>query len=183
MLFTLATIVPRWLVADPQFNPIFAVNHYEQTGEPFGITFHGDEGRIVATVTYHHNGHTLPRYRLFAVDPRIPTTQEIAFTIPQETKARLRKPTTTHDFVSEEVIVDTGKELSIIAHDVAPDGYRHRKDTRSGLFGEVFGMRGSRNLLIIEKGGRIISTTPPSATGHYTNVQLIGWTMAATPSL
>ena len=66
-----------------------------------------------------------------------------------------------------------------MTHITAPDGYsfRHRYGRGAGLFGELFGMGGRRQVIAVAKDGRVIdiNTAGKDRYRYYYNVQFLGW--------
>ena len=178
LLFGLATVLPRWWVQDPAFDLLFQVNPGGQAQESFGVSFHATGVGVLATVAYDHDGRRLPRHRLYRFVSEAGETRELLFTVPAPVKSRLRQSGQDNGYVTEEVPVDSAN-FGLLDARVAPDGYQARagRYRGSGLFGELFGMRGRRNHFSIIKDGRVIEVPVPddNAYYYYNQAQVLGW--------
>jgi hypothetical protein len=169
LFFLLATAVPRWLVAPPAYDLLFAGSRaYQRDGERLWMAFRVRDGHLEAQVR-DLKEHESPRApRLYRFDHGTGGVREI----PVELPAGLVLGPEVQTFV---VTALAGQRISTERR--APDGYllRHRDRSGGGLFGELFGMHRSGAPYVIAKDGRVMAIPAPDAGRYYYQIDFLGW--------
>ncbi len=174
ILFALASIIPKWLVAPPSYDLIFTIQDFSCKNGDGKANFDNIDGRIKAKYIYPKKENNYINcsdnqriYRFFA---NIQNSREITFELP----AKKEEMTDWNDFEITEL-----KELRIDNNPVAPDGYTFSAGSNyysSGFF--LFGGGYSyRDTAAIYKDGRLVSIIPLEKDRYYygNQIKFLGW--------
>lgn len=176
--FLLAMAVPRWTVDPPAHDLILSVDEsssYSQRATR--RSFEVRNGQVVAiqepvsSRPSIEQGETayLPDTGLIIVDHETQEIRELAV-VP----APGPEPPPGPDEPASFVVADLARR-SVVAGDVAPDGYAFEMRTWSGpgLMGEIFGMRSRGVGFALTKDGRVVSVE--LRTERYVMPRVVGW--------
>jgi hypothetical protein len=173
IFFAVATIVPSWLVAPPQYDVLFAVNipnyaaHEPSNGE---IKFAASNGHLKAYRRFDPKQACCPNnMQLYMFEAKTGRVHEI-FIEPVSAPANA-------DGNWKEFTVPEAEKLQIDPSTIAPDGYEFHD--RSGYGGEVwpfFAGHSVHDRMAIGKQGREVTIPLPVSNNIYiSNAQFIGW--------
>jgi hypothetical protein len=179
--FLAATEVPKWLVAAPKHDPVFALTHYDNRSPDFALQFKVEKGRLKATaVRITDSGYTayqkLYRYRV-----RSGEVEEILVDVPDSVLASLENASSVAGRPPPSESFEPGSVAGLVLNTnrVAPDGYEFTQNDSGhrGLFGELFGMGRGRHRLGLSNSGRFVAITPPDgvASFRYNQATFIAW--------
>lgn len=164
LLFFLAGQFSKQTVADPQYDAVFALDYYpNNVGNPYSISV--DNGNIVIKKNEmdDKNQPHIQKPRLYIFDHKTLQTRALEINL---------------DNLVNGVVLDHDltalNEKTIIAGEVAPDGYRFDYHYRSGggLFGELFGGYRYRSNYVLRKDNRTIPLEGPHS---YYQAHIVGW--------
>jgi hypothetical protein len=169
MLFLAATALPRWLVAPPQHDLLIrAHGSYEQTRPRVSVEFVVRNERVEAIV----RGLAADTYaqvpRLYLVEHDTMNVREVPYDVPSGLGPNDPPVTVSIDLKGRRVISDSK----------APDGYELRTQSsgRTGIAGDIFGMRSYRQDASLVKSGRVEEISLPVGTSSY-SVAAVGWVL------
>ena len=169
LLFVLATIVPRLLVAPPQYDFLFTsyVSAYPNV-TPVRVNIDVYQGRARARI-YRNQGAQVTR--LFLFDHGTSNLREIPISIPDPAEALEN---------GNEIRIPELETIRLDPSLKAPDGYEFRgPDYRGGgIVPALLGMRRSRRATIA-RGGAVIPL--PLDPPHY-SVHFLGWVVPRSQS-
>ena len=163
IFFTLATVIPQWMVAPPQYDVIFTVQDYQCIGGEGKVHFDFAGGKIKAKYSYPKKENNYvncgDNQKIYRFNAKNLISKEITFEIPAK-----------KDAVSDWQQVEVGElqNLQIDNNPIAPDGYRFMDKGgyySGGLF--PFGGYTSYNGMSISKNGRAISLSPINGERYY----------------
>ncbi len=173
LLFSLATIIPQWLVAPPQYDVIFVMRNQPCVGEESKVSFEFIKGKIRAKYIYPKNANgsvsCYDSQKLFRFDAKNMTSKEITFEVPAKNEDGAEW---------KELEIEELKNIKLDNSPVAPDGYEFvnvDNDYRGGI--SPFAGRSNRTGLVISKSGRKFEILSDSRDRfyHYGNTGFIGW--------
>jgi hypothetical protein len=174
-LFTLATYVPRLWVDLPQYDLLMAYTNPSKQRERYGVSFHKGVNGAFARITLHNPGGTSASAELYRYIAATDTVVTIPFTLTEDMLSTLQ----TRDGKSNDVafidiaLADQG--ISFVADRIAPDGYSYSdRRSRSGIFGEIFGMRSRAPAVRVSNRGRTIAVPYPDST-YWGYANVLGW--------
>jgi hypothetical protein len=167
--FLLATAIPRWTVPPPSYDLVLRVGKpYDQPRPQVVVEFKVDDGRVVASVRPVQKEQYVPSWSLVRFDHQTSNLQEIPVKLPDSLPS---------DSPPQTIVVDALSGKRILEQTRAPDGYELRTDTNrggAGLMGDLFGMRGYDQRVMLVNNGRVVTLPLPS--GHqYAPVSALGW--------
>ncbi|HEX5106881.1 MAG TPA: hypothetical protein VFV95_00480 [Vicinamibacterales bacterium] len=167
--FIVATLIPRWTVPPPAYDLVLRAQHpYENSQLAVLAEYVVRDNRVEAIVRKAPETYSL-RWALFLFDHATGTIREIPVKLPE------RVP----DGETQTVAVEQLAGMTVRADATAPDGYELtvRTGSRSGLVGELFGMDGYRQSVVLVNRGRIVPLVLPSPyqAPYGTTVQVVGW--------
>ena len=167
--FLLATAIPRWTVPPPAYDLVLRVGKpYDQPRPEIAVEFKVDDGRVVASVRPVQKDQYVPSWSLVRFDHQTLNLQEIPVKLPD----RLAP-----DSPPQTIVVDALAGQRILEQAKAPDGYELRTDTNrggAGLMGDLFGMRGYDQRVVLVNKGRVVTLPLPSGY-QYAPVTAVGW--------
>jgi hypothetical protein len=166
--FLVATAIPRWTVPPPAYDLVLRVaKPYEQRPQ-VSVEFKVDDGRIVAFVRPVQKDQYVQSWSLVRFDHQTSNLQEIPVKLPDSLAP---------DSPPQTIVVDGFATKRVLEQTKAPDGYELRTDTNrggAGLMGDLFGMRGYDQRVVLVNRGRVITLPLPSGY-QYAPVNAVGW--------
>ncbi len=176
IFFTLATVIPQWTVASPQYDLIFTVQDYQCIGGEAKVNFDSAGGKIKAKYSYPKKENNYVNcsdsQHLYRFNAKNMISREITFELPA-------KQDGIYDW--QKLEISELQNLQIDNNPIAPDGYRFSgKDGyySGGIF--PFGGYHSYNGMNISKNGRAIDLTPINRERYYSynNINFLGWVVS-----
>jgi hypothetical protein len=169
--FILATAVPRWTVADPEYDLVLRVaRSYDAAPAKVAVEFSVRNGQVQATVQRAPaNGYTQP-WSLFLFEHETMSVREIPLDL----------PTDLGEGESRTLTVDALASRRIDTAVAAPDGYELMMHSSGGggLVGDIFGMGRYRQTLALVNQGRVVPIVLPTAYQTYSSPAYpLGWVM------
>ena len=177
-LFILATAVPKWTVPLPQHDLLVRVDSYGSPPPDVYVEFAVRDGRLEADVRpvvkpdNPNIGITYPqRWTLLLFDHAAMRVREIPVNLPR----------TLQPGEARTVVIDALAGRSVIAGDIAPDGYSvtslNTGSGGGGIVNDLFGMtRRYRRGIAIGRNGRTIELELPAPHREsYGTIVTIGW--------
>jgi hypothetical protein len=128
-----------------------------------------EDGQLEAIVRPVQKDQYAERWSLFRFDHQTMNLQEIPFKIPDSLPP---------DGPAQTIVVDALGGRRVLVQAKAPDGYELRTDTNrgsAGLMGDLFGMRGYDQTVVLTNKGRVVSLPLPSGYQYLSPVSAIGW--------
>lgn len=179
VLFLAATAIPASLVADPRYDVLLALGDQAIGPNEIGLEFAVLDGRVTATAT-RGSGRRYPTHQsLQRFDVSTGALEEIAVAIPDPVREKLQNAVISagEDPPSARFSVPGLSGLELNPQRVAPDGYQFFQDHsgRHGLFGELFGIGGSRYRLGVSKSGRRVLADPGENRYRYADATFLAW--------
>jgi hypothetical protein len=169
-LFILATAVPRWTVADPQYDLVLRARSYDVAQAKVVVDFNVRNGQVEAVVhPAPANGYTQP-WSLFLFEHETKTVREIPVDL----------PTSLGEGESRTIVVDAVADRHLNTAVTAPDGYELMMHSSGGggLVGDIFGMGRYRQTLALVNQGRVVPIVLPTAYQTYGSpAYALGWVM------
>lgn len=173
IFFTLATLIPQWTVAPPQYDVIFTVQDYQCIGGEGKVHFDAVDGKIKAKYSYPKKENNYvncsDNQRIYRFNAKNLISREITFEIPA-------KKDGVSDWRQFEIV--ELQNLKIDNNPIAPDGYRF-SDKSGNYSGGFFPFGGyhSYNGMSINKNGRAIDLSPANRERYYSynNINFLGW--------
>jgi len=167
--FIIATLIPQWTVSPPAYDLVLrAQRPYESPQPPVLADFVIRNDRVEAIVRKAPETYSL-RWALFLFDHETGKTREIPVKLPESVP----------EGESKTVAVEELAGVTVRANATAPDGYEltTRTGGRSGLVGDLFGMNGYRQSVVLSNRGRIVTLVlpPPYQAPYGMSVQAVGW--------
>lgn len=171
-LFALATVLPRYWVDDPQYDLLVSLDRHTQNQRPYQLELSVADGRLQAhAVSDRPNRYYSNQAELYRFNTRAGTLTPIDIPVGD---IRVQQDGRTPIELPEEL-----QKLELLTESMAPDGYhfRHRYGGSPGLFGELFGMGSRRQVIAVEKDGRVldVNTADKGRYRYYYNVEFLGW--------
>lgn len=173
IFFTLATVIPQWTVAPPEYDVIFIVPDYQCREGEAKVEFDFALGKIKAKYSYpkkendyvNCNGNE----RVYRFNAKTMISREITFELPPKKDAN----TEGRQFEIPELT-----NLKIDNNPVAQDGYRF--NGRDGYYSSGFFPFDNyhyRNGMSISKNGRAVAISPINDDRYYSysEVDFLGW--------
>lgn len=159
VLFGVATVIPKLLVAPPQHDLIFSTTHYDHNALPKGtLRFDVQDGKLRGVFYESNNNRQVPR--LYCFDVQTESTREISVDIPPNIE------------FGQTVEIPEVAAYKISKGTLSPDGYTFDNSYR-GRHGFLFS-GGSRYHAKIEKDGRAMKI-PGVGNRYFGDVQFLGW--------
>ena len=172
VIFSIAAILPSWLVAPPRYDALFAT-----------VSAYGAHDPGAGEVKYAvDNGH-LKAYRRKLPVQRFELSDGQLFVFDAQrggVRPLFVPPSSLKDLTDDwqEFPVPQAQGLALDASTTSPDGYEfHDRFEYNTELWPFFGGSGTRQGLSIGKHGREVKITLPSGTDLYarTNVHFLGW--------
>jgi hypothetical protein len=167
--FLLATAIPRWTVPPPAYDLVLRVGKpYDQPRPQVAVEFKVDDGRIVAFVRPVQKDQYVQSWSLVRFDHQTSNLHDIPVKIPDSLPS---------DSPPQTIVVDGLAAKRVLEQMKAPDGYELRTDTNrggGGLMGDLFGMRGYDQRVVLVNRGRVVILPFPSGY-QYAPVTAVGW--------
>lgn len=174
LIFSLASIIPQWLVAPPQYDVVFSVQEYGSCGKDNAeVNFTTIQGKIKAEYKYQKNNYCYNR-KLYIFDAKTLVSNEIAFAIPQREGEEEQW---------KELDIPEIKSLELNISPVSLDGYKFADNYNhyygGGFFPFGHGYR-SDNGAAISKNGRVFRLYPFFNNNYYNSnhVSFLGWVIS-----
>jgi hypothetical protein len=168
--FLLASALPRWTVPPPAYDLVIRVGKpFEQPPPRVAVEFRVADGRLEAVVRPVGKNEYAQPWAVFRLDHQTLNLDEIPIRLPDELPEGAPAQT---------IAVDAFGGRRMLGQARAPDGYELRTETSrggSGLFGELFGMRGYDSSVAIVNRGRVITLPLPAGYAYLSPVSAIGW--------
>lgn len=177
IFFTLATLIPQWTVAPPEYDVIFSIRDYGCISGDAKANFEVFDGRIKAKYIYvtkeqNNYANCSDNERIYRFDAKNMVSREITVKLP----GKQENSPNWQDFEVAEL-----KDLQIDNNPVAPDGYKFT-GTGDYYYGGLFPFYGSSSSkgMSISKNGRAISISPINRERYYSynNINLLGWVIS-----
>lgn len=174
VVFLLISGVPALLVADPQYDVLYATEYYDNQN---GVQISVVEQKV--QVIYQGSLKNGRKPRLWRYDPKTGAVREIAIILPPDLAPADAKSDASRE-ASKTTLIDVPdlKGLTVDSSSIAPDGYEFSvggKRYSGNLFGELFYSSRYRHTAVLTKNGRSIRL-PDSADQYYSyNTRFIGW--------
>jgi len=167
--FIVATLIPQWTVPPPAYDLVLRAERPYQTPQPAVLAeFVVRNNRVEANVRKAPDTYS-PRWSLFLFDHETGKVREIPVKLPESVPEGEVRTISIEELASATVRADA----------TAPDGYEmtFRTSGRSGLVGDLFGMNGYRQSVVLANRGRILPLLlpPPYQTPYGSSVQAVGW--------
>lgn len=176
IFFTLATLIPKWTVAPPQYDLIFTVQDYQCIGGEAKANFDYLSGKIKAKYSYpkkeNNYANCNDNQYIYRFNAKNMISREITFELPARKDG-------VHDWQQFEIA--ELKNLQIDNNPIAPDGYRFSaKDGYHSGGWFPFGGHHSYNGMNISKNGRAIDLTPINRERYYSynDIRFLGWVVS-----
>jgi|CXWL01.1.fsa_nt_gi hypothetical protein len=176
IFFTLATLIPKWTVAPPEYDVVFTVQDYQCIGGEAKVNFDYAGGKIKAKYSYPKKENNYvncnDNQHLYRFNAKNMVSREITFELPAKKEG-------ISDWQQFEVV--ELQNLKIDNNPIAPDGYKFSgKDGyySGGIF--PFGGYHSYNGMSISKNGRAIDLSPINRERYYSynNINFLGWVVS-----
>lgn len=170
LLFALATIIPAYFVAPPQYDLLFATGYFENNN---GLMLQVVNGKLDVQYrcsTFCNKNNYVPQ-KLYLFETKTHAVQEINIVLPVV-------PPNSQSFAAP-VVVPQLANFQIDPSLQAPDGYQWNTNRNEGgdLFGALF-FGGYHNQLSISKNGNTIVIPLDGGRYNYYNVKFIGWVIS-----
>jgi hypothetical protein len=169
VFFLVATAIPRWTVPPPAYDLVLRVGKpYEQPPQ-VSVEFKVTEGQLQAIVRPLQKDRYAQAWALYRFDHRSLNLQEIPVRIPDSLPA---------DSPPQTIVVDALAGRRLIEQAKAPDGYELRTDANrggAGLMGDLFGMHGYDQSVVLVNRGRVVTLPLPSGYQYLSPVSAIAW--------
>jgi hypothetical protein len=166
--FIIATLIPQWTMPPPAYDLVLRAQRPYENPQPAVLAdFVVRDNRVEAIVRKAPETYSL-RWALFLFDHDTGKIREIPVKLPESVpEGEVR------------TVAVEGLTGLIRADATAPDGYELtiRTGGRSGLVGDLFGMNGYRQSVVLSNRGRIVPLVfpPPFQAAYGTSVQAVGW--------
>lgn len=168
----LARAVPRYLVDDPRYDVVYAIDGEYAGGDDRRVQdVTVDRGRLVVRWNLVEESGYRPRRRVFRADALRGQVVELPVPEPESDEIEAHGG-------RMELEIEGLEDVRLDGQLVSPDGYSFSSvySGGGGLFGELF-FRGSRGMRThIEKDGRVLEV-PRLTAGGYGNVTFLGWAL------
>lgn len=169
VLFSIADLLPRFMVKPPAYDLLFSMKSYSAVGEyeyKFSVEDHHLKWQMRRLPGSKGNGGY--NYHVYWYEAASRTVHEL----PLETKKSIGKSWVTLPL--EEVA-----EWEISPELTAPDGYRlHNDYKRTSDLGLLFFSGSQRSAIHIAKDSRIVSIYPPKRARDINTPEFIGWVLS-----
>ena len=169
VLFFVASVVPKYMSAPPQYEMLFSTSRYDHQNPPlYNVNFVVRDGVLKARVSkIDPKINNFNAKKLMTYDGKTESVKEIFF------------DTVKIGDVADgtEIILDETKDMTIDPSNKAPDGYEFDRPSYNsgGLVTELFsGGRHARGYRI-KKGSVGYKLPNTSRDYYYDDVQFIGW--------
>jgi len=174
LVFLLVSGLPTLLVAPPQYEVLYATEHYNY---PNGVQISVVNDKV--QVIYQGNLQNRQKPRIWRYNPQTGAVKEIGYTLPPGLMPPGKKQPTPEEAAKTTLInVPELDTLTVDSSSIAPDGYEFSVDRdrySRGIFGGLFYSSRYRHEGVLTKDGRTIRL-PNSADRYYRgNTRLIGW--------
>jgi len=176
--FLLVSGIPSLLVAQPQYDLLYATEYYDYQG---GIQIDVVEQKV--QVIHQDNARNNRKPRLWRYQSKTGAVQEIPIVLPAGLSLTRKKPNTpSTDVIKTTVIKLPDLEgLIIDSSSIAPDGYEFSQGQdrySNNAFGPLFYSSRNRHQGVLTKDGRSIRL--PNASDRYygRNTHFIGWVVS-----
>ena len=174
LVFLLVSGLPTLLVAPPQYEVLYATEHYNyQNGVQVSVV----NGKV--QVIYQGSVLNRQKPRIWRYNPQTGAVKEIGYILPPGlTPPGKRHPAPEEAAKTTRIIVPELDGLTVDSSSIAPDGYEfsvdHDRYSRN-LFGSLFYSSRYRHEGVLTKNGRTIRL-PNTADRYYRgNTHFIGW--------
>ena len=168
ILFFAASVVPKSMVAPPQYEMLFTETRYDSQS-PYNMDFFIKDGALKARVwKLTQPGATVNRKKLMAYDGKTQSVREI----PYDVSKLGNVPNMA------EVSLDEFKNMKVDGSTKAPDGYEFENGGYSsgGLVGDIFGGGYHAGAPRIKKDSAAFKIPNGSNNNYnYYDIQFIGW--------
>jgi hypothetical protein len=175
ILFALASVLPRYFVAPPSHELLFATDYYDYSE---GVRFEVKNQKLdVFYVGEKSTGYSPPKF--FRFNPKTMEVRQIRYELPDAVPTRDdTKPYVENKTVYPITLAETDG-LKLYPELSAPDGYvfiagDYYRAGRGFLF-DVFYSPGYRATAMIAKSGNMISVPLPNEQSYVSGVKFIGW--------
>jgi hypothetical protein len=168
--FVLANAIPRWTVADPEYDLVLrAVRYYDAPPARLAVDYAVRDGRVEASVRPAAPNAYVQPWSLFLFDHTTMAVREVPVTLPDSLA----------EGESRTIVVQALAGRHVSDASTAPDGYQltTRNGGGGGLVGDIFGMGRYRQRVGLEKGGRVIPIEMPAPfeTSYASTIVTVGW--------
>lgn len=166
--FLLATAIPRWTVPAPAYDLVLRVAKPYEPRPQVVVEFKVDGGKIVALVRPVQREQYVQSWSLVRFDHQTSNLHEIPVKLPDNLPS---------DSPPQTIVVDGLAASRVLEQAKAPDGYELRTDTNrggGGLMGDLFGMHGYDQRVVLVNRGRVVTLPLPSGY-QYAPVSAVGW--------
>jgi hypothetical protein len=167
VLFFVASVVPRALIAPPQYEMLFMEPLYGSSS-PYDVDFIVKDGVLKARVwKVTQSGAMLTRKKLMVYDGKTQNVREIPYDVSKIGDV----PDKT------EIVLDEFKNMKVDGHRKAPDGYEFENYGYSsgGIVGDLFGGGYHSGAPRVTKGSAAFKI-PINDNNYYGyDIQFIGW--------
>jgi hypothetical protein len=168
-LFIVASLIPQWTVPPPAYDLVLRAERPYQSPQPAVLAdFVIRDNHVEAVVRKAPDTYSL-RWSLFVFDHETGKIREIPVKLPESVP----------EGESRTIPIDELAGVTVRADATAPDGYEmtFRTGGRDGLVGDLFGMNGYRQSVVLSNRGRIVPLVlpPPYQTPYGSSVQAVGW--------
>lgn len=174
ILLILATLIPQWTVAPPQYDFLFTSSSYENKND-YEVRFSVRDGKLKAEQhrddDYRKSNSQYDLNHLYRYDAKTGNVSEISFNTKNDVE----------DNKWNEFEVESAKSLQLSNNSIAPDGYQFYGDgsyySGGGMF-FPFGGSSYHSGIFLAKSGRKVTvplTTINRYSYNYYNTKFIGW--------
>lgn len=163
ILFGVAILIPRFLVASPKYNLLFSVGQYYDGGYQFNIV--GGKLQIQYSCT-RGCANKIPMQKLFLLDAQSRVVKPIPLTSPLI-------PTATQNFTSQ-INVPQLANVKINPAMEAPDGYRFNVGGNMGNFLDIFSSNNTPSIALSKNSNTVIIPIGNNIYNYY-EIHFIGW--------
>ena len=173
VLFLLVSGIPSLLVADPEYDVLYATEVY---GGQNDLQFVVVDGEVQV---FHHpstNSGRVPR--LWRFDGKSGAVQEVTILLPSTSRRNRNNATDEHAEASSRVPVPELTDLKLDSSSIAPDGYEfiNNRDRYSrNVFGGLFYSHRYRNQAAVVKNGRSIRLPNKGRYAYSYGTEFVGW--------
>jgi len=174
LVFLLVSGLPTLLVAPPQYEVLYATEHYNY---PNGVQISVVNDKV--QVIYQGNAVNRRKPRIWRYNPETGAVKEIGYILPPGlTPPGKNRPTPEEAAKTTRIDVPELDTLTVDSSSIAPDGYEFSVESdrySRNLFGSLFYSSRYRHEGVLTKDGRTIRL-PNRADRYYRgNARLIGW--------
>jgi len=177
--FLLVSGIPSLLVAQPQYDVIYATEYYDDQD---GLLINVINQKV--QVIHQDNARNNRKPRLLRYFSKTGDVQEIPIILPAGLTLNGPKPKSPEKDISKRTLIKISdlESLVIDSSSIAPDGYEfilgRGRYSNNNIFGSLFYSSRNRHQGVLAKNGRSIRLPNPSERYYGRNTHFIGWVVS-----